>query len=283
MVIRAQTVPLHRARWKLEGLARQVGVGMRPVAQIGWPDPMIGWLPAALWHGLRAAGSHRPHVLYSTSSPITAHLAALLVHQRRESRGSPTFGTAGRSPHADPLYAPLARASAMLETKAVSEASFVVTADESVRLLGVDANDPRSVIVRNGVDAADLASSASLQPDPGRFMLSHVGSLYGARDGAPVIEAIKRMSQAGRLDPRHFELRIVGDARLDEAGLRGLPITRTGYVTASKGARECNTPPFCCSSQPENPGSTRQISMSPSRFGGRSYALQVRTIRLPAR
>jgi glycosyltransferase involved in cell wall biosynthesis len=261
VVIRARTVPLHRACWKLEGLARRVGVGMRAVAQIGWPDPMIGWFPAVLWHGLRAAGSHRPHVLYSTSPPITAHLAALLVHQRTGIPWVADFRDGWTTfPHADPLYAPLARASAMLETKVVSKASFVVTADESVRLVGVDANDPRSVIVRNGVDAADLASSASLQPDPGRFVLSYVGSLYDTRDGAPVIDAIKRMLQAGRLDRRDFELRVVGDARLDEAGLRGLPITRTGYVGHRKALEEMRrASALLFYSNPENCGSTGKI------------------------
>ena len=51
----------------------------RATSYIGWPDEMAGWVPAATWHALRAVRRYRPDVLYSTSSPVSAHLVALIV------------------------------------------------------------------------------------------------------------------------------------------------------------------------------------------------------------
>lgn len=43
------------------------------------PDDRLGWLPFAVAAGLRAAHHWKPHAIYSTSYPHTAHLAAGIV------------------------------------------------------------------------------------------------------------------------------------------------------------------------------------------------------------
>src|SRR3954471_580060 len=80
VVLRAPTVPVHIARWKLQGLLRRMQLSPWAASFIGWPDEMAGWLPGCLVRALAAVRAHQPDVLYSTSSPATAHLAALLVH-----------------------------------------------------------------------------------------------------------------------------------------------------------------------------------------------------------
>ena len=145
-VIRARALPLQQAQWKMGGAPRRAGLSTRLVDDALWPDGLVGWLPAAVWHGLRAARARRPDVIYSTSKPETAHLAALIVHGSPASRGSPTSATPGRStPSGSVGRGPLAEASRRLERAVLAHASYSTVVDESIELLGIQADDPRRV------------------------------------------------------------------------------------------------------------------------------------------
>jgi glycosyltransferase involved in cell wall biosynthesis len=235
IVLRARAWPLQQAQWKLDGLLRRAGLPTRMINEALWPDELIGWLPAALLHGLSASQTHRPHVIYSTSSPTTAHLAALIVHRLT---GLPWVADFRDSWMLNPQhprggsYGPLARASAALEQMITREATYVTFADESMQALGLKPDDPRRAVIYNGVDPDDLSppSATGHGPKRERFRLSYVGSFYGRHDGGPVFSAVRDLIERGQLDPSRFELRIVGHASLDRRKLDSLPITFTGYV-----------------------------------------------------
>lgn len=244
LVLRAPALPLQQAQWKLDGLLRRARVPTTLAANILWPDGLVGWLVGAVWRALRAVRTHRPDVLYSTSSPTTAHLAALIVHRLT---GLPWVADF-RDPWAlatgdpeGPSGSAVARANAALERKVVEEASYVTVADDTIHLAGLHLHDPRRVVLPNGVDPEDvpLQSAPGPRPDLQRFRLSHVGSLYGHRDGAPVFAAIRDLIDRGKLHERAFELRIIGHARLtDDVELDSLPLTFTGYVHHSRAIAE---------------------------------------------
>jgi glycosyltransferase involved in cell wall biosynthesis len=239
VVLRSPTMPVQFARWKLEGLLRRVGLPTWPASAIGWPDEMVGWLPAAVYQALRAVRRHRPDVLYTTSSPVTAHVAGLVVHRITGLPWVADFRDPWtRHPHAERQFALMARASEALERTVTGRIDRAVIADESWELLGVDPDDPRTVIIPNGIDPDDLTELGQAQP-PGHFRLSYVGSLYGSRDGAPVFNALRSLISGGVLQQGAFELRLVGDANIaGDTPLAGLPVTRTGYVDHSQALRE---------------------------------------------
>lgn len=232
-VIRARALPLQQAQWKLGGAARRVGLSGRLVDAALWPDGLVGWLPAAVWQGLRAARTHHPDVLYSTSKPETAHLAALIVHR---ATGIPWVADFRDAWTLNPFGAdsarrgPLADASTRLERAVVAEASYLTVVDESFDLLDVASDDPRRVIIRNGVDPDDLPALDSRAPPTGRFRLAHVGTLYGSRDAAPVFAALRDLATQGKLDRERFEVRIVGHTNLKDQDLDTLPVTVADYV-----------------------------------------------------
>ena len=102
--------------------------------------------------------------------------------------------------------------------------------DESVELLDVDPDDPRLVVIRNGVDPDDVLP-VTARGRGTRFRISYVGSLYGARDAAPVFAALRALVDRGVIDEELLELRIVGSAALDaDPNLDRLPVSRMGYV-----------------------------------------------------
>jgi glycosyltransferase involved in cell wall biosynthesis len=239
VILRAPSAPTRVARWKAEGLLRRLGLSVRPAAMLGWPDEMVGWLPGAAYQALRAVRRYRPDVLLSTAWPVTAHVAALAVHRLTGLPWVADFRDPwSLNPHVQRSFAPLARASAALERQVTSRAAAAVVVDESVELLGIEPGDPRLVIVRNGVDGDDLPAPAPA-PAGDRFRLSYVGSLYGSRDAAPVLAAVRGLAATGSITPGTFELRLVGDASIaGDHDMDGIPITRTGYVDHVRALRE---------------------------------------------
>ena len=233
VVIRARALPFQWVQWKLGGALRRAGLSTRLVDGALWPDALVGWLPAAVWHGLRVARARPPDVLYSTSKPETAHLAALIVHKLTGIPWVADFRDAWTLNPFGPASAnrgPLADASALLERTVVANASFVTVVDESYGVLDLSENDPRRVVIYNGVDPDDLPAITSRPGVSDRFRLAHVGTLYGPRDAAPVFAALRDLMARGRLDRDGFEVRIVGHARLRGEDLDTLPITFLDYV-----------------------------------------------------
>lgn len=261
IVHRARALPLQQAQWKLDGLLRRAGLPTRPVNEALWPDGLVGWLPAAVWHGLRAVRAHRPDVLYSTSAPTTAHLAALILHRVTGLPWVADFRDGwSLHPLANEAFPPMPRASAALERTIIAEASYTTVVDESVHLLDLSADDSRRVIIRNGVDPDDLALDSAPEPEPDRFRLSYIGSFYGKHDGAPVFAAIRDLIGRGVLDATRFELRIVGHASIDRAKLDGLPINFIGYVDHRRAVAEmASASALLFSLPPGHPGSSGKI------------------------
>jgi glycosyltransferase involved in cell wall biosynthesis len=230
-VIRARELPLQVGKWALGGALRRTRLPARLTSYVGWPDEMAGWIPGAVWHSLKAIGRYRPEVLYSTHSPASAHVAALLVHKATGIPWVADFRDGWtRNPQGERVAKPFARLSAHAERAIVRHAAFLVIVDESVELLGVETDDPRVVVIRNGVDPDDIPQTDVRAADD-RFRISYVGTLYGERDAAPVFAALRALIDRGVIDEASLDLRIVGPAALDaDPNLERLRATRTGYV-----------------------------------------------------
>lgn len=231
VVIRAPELPLQLLKWVLGGALRRARLPTGAAAYIGWPDETAGWMPAATWHAVRAARRHKPDVLYSTSSPVSAHLVGLAVSRATGIPWVADFRDPWtRNAPWDPAAKPLAGLSARLERRVVRSAAYVVVADERIELLGIASDDGRRVVIRNGVDPADVPPPVPRSAGP-RFRISYVGTLYGGRDAAPVFAALRSLIERAVIDPGTLELRIVGATALaGDENLERLPVSRTGYV-----------------------------------------------------
>ena len=231
IVIRAPEIPLQLIRWGLHGVLRRARLPTAVTSYIGWPDEMAGWAPAATWHALRAIRRYKPDVLYSTSSPVTTHLVALLTSRASGIPWVADFRDGWtKNPQREWLPAPLARLSARLERAVVRRARWIIVVDDSVELLGIERDDPRLVRITNGVDPADVPPPDA-HVSTKRFRLAYVGALYGTRDAAPVFAALRALIERGVIDPADLDLRLVGPLALDhDADLERLPGSRLGYV-----------------------------------------------------
>ena len=233
-VVRTRALPL--ANW-LSLVPYRLGL-RRVSAYLNWPDGGIGWLPFALLAGLRAARRDRPDVIYSTSTPQSGHIAAMIVSRLT---GVPWVADFRDEWAADAFRAdqprPLARLSGRLERDLVRHARRVVVAADYFRLQGLAQDDPRRVVIANGIDEADLP--AGVAPGSDRFVLAHVGTIYGIRDPSPVLRALVRLIRKGAIDGERVAVRLVGSLWLE--GFDPPPeacVERTGYVGHRRAVEE---------------------------------------------
>jgi glycosyltransferase involved in cell wall biosynthesis len=231
LVIRAREFPLQVMKWGLHGLLRRANIPTDATAYIGWPDEMAGWVPGATWQTLRAIRRYRPDVLYSTSSPVSAHLVALIASRATAIPWVADFRDAWtQNPQGERVGRAIHGLSARLERAVVAQARYLTVVDESVELLGIDQQDPRFVVIRNGVDPEDLPPATSYTP-AARFRISYVGALYGERNAAPVFKALRALVARGVVDEAKLEVRLVGHlAPETDLNFERLPVCQVGYV-----------------------------------------------------
>ncbi|MGN6868512.1 MAG: hypothetical protein ACTHMY_08920 [Solirubrobacteraceae bacterium] len=210
-----------------------------PRAVVSWPDGGAAWIPAATASALRAVRRHRPSVILSSAPPFASHLVAWMTARTTGLPWVADFRDEfSANPHAEGRTSWIDRVNRLTERRVIADAAGVVTVADYFVIEEAPLGSPRRVTVVNGVDAADLAEP-SVAPDPGRFRLSFVGTLYGDRDLAPVASSLRRLAAAGTIDPARCELRIVGSMWLPAAPDAGpVAVIETGYVDHATALRE---------------------------------------------
>jgi glycosyltransferase involved in cell wall biosynthesis len=241
-VIRVPELPVAQLRQRL--LSPLTRIGAPVLAQyVGWPDATAGWLPTASAAATRLARHWRPDVIFSSSFPYTSHLVALSASRAARVPWVADFRDPWTlNPQPDPTPRILRRINSSAERRLVGQADRITIVDDRLDLVGLDRLDPRRVTIPNGIDEADIpeATGPDTNPPEDRFRLTYVGSLYGDRDAAPVLEAIAALAATGRIDPRRFEVSIVGNVWLNGSLAAGnpVPVVLTGYVDRQRALHE---------------------------------------------
>ena len=237
-VIRASAAPLWLLKWGVQRILRRFAVSTRITEYVGWPDEFAGWIPAATWHALRVLRREPVDVMYTTSSPTSAHVVGWLVTRCTGIPWVADFRDPWTlHPWRERLARPLRALNERAERAVVSDASEVVVAAESVKVLGRPRGGGQVTVVRNGVDPPDVGAT-----DPciagSRFRLSYVGSLYGDYSCAPIFLALRQLIERGVLDQHRIEVRIVGLVSVPPDTFARVPVTLTGYVDHPAAIRE---------------------------------------------
>lgn len=241
-VVRARELPIAPVRRKLVRPLQLLRIG-RVNAYMAWPDETIGWAPFALAAARREIREWRPDVVLSSSYPYTAHVVASSISRSLDVPWVADFRDPWtRNPQPEDRPWPLPRLDARLEQALVARADAAVVVDERMELVGLSADDPRRVVIRNGVDEADfrVVSDGDASPPRDRFRLTYVGSLYGTRDAGPVFAAIARLIDRRVIDADRFEVSLVGNVWLGDRDVQlpGVRVERTGYVDHQRAVHE---------------------------------------------
>lgn len=190
---------------KGEGLAERVARWVR--ANVFIPDGRVGWVPFAAVRAQRLEDGF--DVILTSGPPHSAHLVGRML-----SRPDIPWIADFRDPWTDIHYLdnlPRGRAARAidrrLERTVLRSADLVTTVSPSwASLLGSRRGRPVEVI-HNGFDPADFAAPEP-EAESGRFVVAHVGSLYGSRNPVAFWEAVARLKSRG--EAPHLRVRVVG-------------------------------------------------------------------------
>lgn len=189
------------------------------------PDSRIGWIPQAVWRGLRAIQRRKPEIILSTSPYASAHLIAMILGRITRRPWIADFRDPWcANPYRDLRYASLRRWDAWLERAVVRNASQVVcntstAASDFVRrfpkLTG------RCKTIPNGID---FERYDDVKPTcvgrPGEFVLLHSGQFYGPRSPQPLLRAFRRIAEQVGEAPRKIRLVLLGPGQYDGRPLK---------------------------------------------------------------
>lgn len=217
------------------------------------PDPSIGWLPLAVAQGVRIARQEKARVVWATSSPHTSQLVGLWIHRLT---GLPLVADF-RDPWTDSFsrarHPPRRRnRERRMEAAVLRAAARVVHLSESHMRMS-QASFPeipadRHVVLPNGYDEADFASTTSTTGTPGDVLeLLCVGTIYENSSFEPVLDVLAKAFKSDKEFRRSIRIVLIGPEpvhlrdRLSREPLRGA-IIHEGFLSHEEAIlRMCTT------------------------------------------
>lgn len=236
-VVRTGVLPhpvllLRRLRGERKVRGEPTGAAVIPVRRRGWlrrallaslnvPDTVTGWILPAVVAGRRVVRGADIACIFSSGPAWSSHLAGLalarltglpwVAHFRDPwSQGSVT---SGESRGADSVNAWLERAVVQRAT------TMICVTDRHTNLLRryyVDCAPEKFVTVPNGYDSGEwelleraIGGASGVGATCGRFVITYAGALYVGRSPLLVLEALRRLSQAGDLSLERVRLDLV--------------------------------------------------------------------------
>lgn len=204
---------------------RRAGGGRRPRGAIGrlrklaawvsFPDSYRGWVPFAT----RAAGRlirRRPQdLIYTTSSPDSAHLIGLQLKRRFALPWVADFRDpwTRRMAH-DPPTRWHAAWHRKMEARVLREASLVTVTSEATRRdylrLYPDLPAEKIAVVTNGYDEADFAPLTGVRPSKEPMQILHAGQLNPERPAAHFLRGLARFLEQRPAARGHLVVRFIG-------------------------------------------------------------------------
>lgn len=199
---------------------KRVAVRGVHVSSLEIPDAWNGWWPWAVAAGRRVLREDPADLIYSTSPVATAHLIARTLARRARRPWVADFRDPWYEEVRNPETPALAHwAGRRLERRVVHAAAAVTTTTERMtaafRRRYPEIPPERFVTIPNGYDEADFAAMPSaLRARGERLVLLHAGGIdVRFRDPRPLLRAIRRAADAGRLDPARICVRFLGVSR----------------------------------------------------------------------
>ncbi len=195
--------------------ARHLSWRGRYIAAMARRDRWVSWLPDGIRVGMEMIKKHKPDAIWSTYPIATAHMIGAALHQRSKLPWITDF----RDPMAQEGY-PADPATwkkfACIEAEAISKAALSVFTTPSAAAeyrQRYPAHASKIQVLENGYDEhsfAGLESTSDARPtlNPGAVTLLHSGIVYPAeRDPTQLIQALRRLHDAGVLTPGTFKIR----------------------------------------------------------------------------
>ncbi|MFT5366019.1 MAG: glycosyltransferase involved in cell wall biosynthesis [Candidatus Latescibacterota bacterium] len=189
------------------------------------PDGQMGWLPHALWVGLRLIRQHRIQVLYSTAPPFSSHLLAMGLQMLT---GLPWVADFRDTWTYDPLEGALLDLPMRLKMERWMEKMVLRRANRVIVVTDVAREDfanrypsvaDRLMLIPNGFDPEDLPEQTTPTVHDGRFRVVYTGSFshsHISRSPTCFFEGVKQFVNRQTHWAQILEIVIVGSLSVEE-------------------------------------------------------------------
>ncbi len=180
-------------------------------------DEQVGWLPFAQRAGLEIIRDHHIDLVYSTSTPYTAHCVARYLHAQTRlpwvaDFRDPWVGNANLH-FATPFHRKFVESK---ERQVIQQADHIQVVSPPMaeaftsRYDGLSAS--RLTCLPNGFDAQDFAHIQPAARAQDRFTLVYTGSFYAhGRTARSFLEAISSALQHGAIPRQALDIQLVGN------------------------------------------------------------------------
>lgn len=177
------------------------------------PDGQVGWLPYATRAARQIFDRHDVDAIYSTSYPVTAHVAAARLKSETGKPWIADFRDLWTENHySDYTSGFRKRLDQVLESNMLDSADVLVTVSEPLArtLRSLTRGRKRVEVIGNGFDSHDFADIPRIRPD--RWTITYVGTFYGAKqDPSVFMEALGRLIDSGKVLRSDLQFNIVGE------------------------------------------------------------------------
>ncbi|GMA64677.1 glycosyltransferase [Alicyclobacillus fastidiosus] len=176
------------------------------------PDEQVLWAIRAAVVGANVIRREKVSCVFTTSSPVSAHLTGWLLRRWTRVPWVADF----RDPWTDNLHfaADGGRASIerRLERSVLRGATAITTVTDGFALRFAEkypfvAN--KTTVIRNGVDPSDFAE-LERAPSSGKFTMLYAGILYPKRSPAVFLKALSQALRSGRIHSDHIRVEFAG-------------------------------------------------------------------------
>lgn len=213
---------------------------LRFVGNLAIPDPMNGWIPFAVCRGLRLIKRHKIDLIFSTSPPVSAHLAAHCLSRYTSKPLVLDFRDPWALPGRNYPTALHQKANELLERKILSHACATVTVN---KFLAQDLGErfPRRHIatIPNGFDPTDF--EMPVVSNNSKFEVTYLGTFNRWHDPRPFLGAASELVRENSAFAKDFTFTKIGlvldwdwEALLAKYKLREY-VTTIGYLPHLEG------------------------------------------------
>ncbi len=224
---------------------RRIGLGAlqeRLWAATDCPDHHIGWVPPACYAANRAFRFTAFDAVFSSAPPYSAHLIGLWLRRHRRVPWVADFRDHwSLNPYRTDQPAPTARLNRGLERRVLASATAVTAVSDPMRdqlaSLAPDSPDTsRFFTVTNAFDP-DLFEASASAPDPGKFVISYVGSLNVLRTIITFCSALEQALTKGAVDSSRILVRFLSNTIPDCSPVIAPVLTCGRWVSHARALR----------------------------------------------
>ena len=214
-------------------------LALQLITSLQVPDDKVAWARQARRAALALMQRTPFDLVFSSSPPVSAHLAAMHVARHA---GVPWVADFRDLWTANPDYiAPAWRrvVDRRLEGRFLAQASGVVTVSEHLAASLAERAGPRVPVlsIPNGYDEADFAGAQAREHEPGSFCIVHAGTFYGQRSPQGFLNGVEQLFEREPATRARLRIRFIGnmgarfEPMLSAFGARHPGVLeRTGYI-----------------------------------------------------